>query len=561
MAFGTATPWDNYIVYHRAWSYCPNCVVAVIGYVPLEEYMFFVIMTVTTVTFTNLIMRWHLPSTFIVPDAPVFKSMCIRYLPIVAFLGIGAKAWLVTAPETHRFYAACILWYACPVLGLLWFGSGEYICRRWPGVLTSILVPTAFLCWVDQIAIGAGTWHISLRTSTGLMVARHLPLEEFMFFFLINTVLVFATCAIDRANAILQLYQIRKLASKHQAQSTIGYFIDLTWAFLQSDQALDPEPLRDLDATWDILKKSSRSFYTASAIFPFNIRQDLGVLYGFCRATDDLIDNENVPLEKRKEQLNLVRHFVHELFSQKTNRFTIQWKCYKELPSSCLVALRCFTRLRPTLEVDAIQELLDGYAWDLDRRPVVTEQDLIRYSACVASSVGEMCSRIILLNNDKSDLSCFRWTIARARDMGLVLQFINIARDIVTDSQQLGRCYIPRKWLTEDEYHLLLTGAARKISDARLRQLSLTLVHAANDVYRRAGRGILRLPTESQAGIRTACAVYSAIGDVLQRSKGYPTRAYINTWERMWIVLKSVYSSEHSHPTPRKGKMRSFVVE
>ncbi|KAG0192763.1 hypothetical protein DFQ28_008007 [Apophysomyces sp. BC1034] len=561
MAFGTATPWDNYIVYHRAWSYCPNCVVAVIGYIPLEEYMFFVIMTLMTVAFTNLVMRWHLPCFSIVPDAPVFKSMCIRYLPVVAFLGIGAKAWLIAVPETHRFYGACILWYVCPVLGLLWFGAGQYICRRWRGVLISIVVPTAFLCWVDQVAIGAGTWHIALRTSTGLMVARNLPLEEFMFFFAINTVLVFATCAIDRAHAILQLYKIRKVSRSSQAEPFLGHLIDLTWAFLQSDQALDPEPLRDLSVTWGILKESSRSFYTASAVFPFNVRQDLGILYGFCRATDDLADNENVPLETRRAQLDSARRFVRELFSQKTNGPIIHWETYDNLPPTCLAAFRSFTRLRPVLEVGAIEELLDGYAWDLDRRPVVTEQDLIRYSACVASSVGEMCSRILLLSQDKSNLSCMRWTIARARDMGLVLQFTNIARDIVTDSQQLSRCYIPQEWLTQNEFDLLQSGGARKIGDARLRQLSLTLVHAANDIYQRASRGILHLPNDSQGGVQAACAVYSAIGNAIQEAEGYPTRAHIKTWERAWIVFKSVYGSHHQRSIPRRGKVRSFVVE
>ncbi|RCI01337.1 hypothetical protein CU098_012172, partial [Rhizopus stolonifer] len=83
MAVLTASIWDNYIVYHKAWSYCPTCVVAVIGYVPLEEYMFFVIMTLMTVAFTNLIMRWHLPSVFIKSRTPWIQTVFVRFVPIL----------------------------------------------------------------------------------------------------------------------------------------------------------------------------------------------------------------------------------------------------------------------------------------------------------------------------------------------------------------------------------------------------------------------------------------------------------------------------------------------
>lgn len=94
VAFMTASPWDNYIVYHRAWWYCPNCVTAVIGYVPLEEYMFFIVMSLMTVAFTNLVMRWRLPSVFIKSNTPILQSIFVRLTPIAVFLAIAVKAWV-----------------------------------------------------------------------------------------------------------------------------------------------------------------------------------------------------------------------------------------------------------------------------------------------------------------------------------------------------------------------------------------------------------------------------------------------------------------------------------
>ncbi|KAI9300497.1 Lycopene beta-cyclase [Cunninghamella echinulata] len=584
MAFITASLWDNYIVYHRAWWYCPKCVTAVIGYVPLEEYMFFIIMTMITVPFTNLIMRWQLPTFYLKPTSSSFQSICTRYLPIIGFLVIAKKAWNVAIPNTPLFYGGCILWYVCPVLALLWFGAGEYICRRWKSVMISITIPTLYLCWVDKIAIRAGTWHISEKTSTQIMVVAHLPVEEFLFFFLINVVLVFATCAIDRAYAVLHLYKSND--SRQQQNNT--FFIspifsflrtmkDLAWAFCQSDQDLNALPLEDLATTWNILKHGSASFYTASMVFPNQVRQDLGILYGFCRATDDLADNENISITQRQQQLHMVRQFVHDLFLQKSNcSQDIDWACYQQvLPSECLASFRSFVRLRHVLQPEAIHELLDGYVWDLERRPIQHEQDLKTYSACVASSVGEMCTRIILsyrYSDKPMEPFIMHDTIEKAREMGLVLQYTNIARDIVTDSQQLGRCYIPLTWLKNNELELIKTRQARRLGDTRLKEWALKLIQEAELCQVRASRGILNLPKNCQGGVRAACAVYCGIGQALKLADGYPTRAHVKGFCRALIALSSVYDlpspSPSSNKLPhlatnkyRKGKVRSFIIE
>lgn len=94
VAFSTASIWDNYIVYHNAWWYCPTCVTAVIGYVPLEEYMFFIIMTVMTVHFTSLVMRWELPILSIKPDTSPFVCNTARYVPVLILTTIGIISWV-----------------------------------------------------------------------------------------------------------------------------------------------------------------------------------------------------------------------------------------------------------------------------------------------------------------------------------------------------------------------------------------------------------------------------------------------------------------------------------
>ncbi|MEM8485103.1 MAG: lycopene cyclase domain-containing protein [Bacteroidota bacterium] len=42
------TAWDNYLVYRGVWGYGPERVMATIGYVPIEEYMFFLLQPLLT---------------------------------------------------------------------------------------------------------------------------------------------------------------------------------------------------------------------------------------------------------------------------------------------------------------------------------------------------------------------------------------------------------------------------------------------------------------------------------------------------------------------------------
>jgi 15-cis-phytoene synthase/lycopene beta-cyclase len=420
---------------------------------------------------------------------------------------------------------------------------------------------------VDKVAIAAGTWHISLRTSTGTMLVNDLPLEEVMFFCLVNVVLVFATSAVDRVQALNHLFQSRSISDRN-SQTTLNRIGQLAWAFFLPDQCFDHQAVSDLSISWSVLKEASKSFYTASSVFSYDIRQDLGVLYGFCRATDDLCDNENVPLEKRKEQLELTRSFVNNLFSQKSSTpSAIDWSHYeKELPKDCLATFRTFTQLRHVLDVAAVDELLDGYKWDLERRPVLNSFDLKEYSACVASSVGEMCTRIILSAGGTQSVVPDDWVIERAREMGLVLQYTNIARDIVTDSKELGRCYLPTDRLTAEELSLIHQGQARKLGDKRLYSLAMGLIDEADGLMRSAEQGILALPKHTQGGVRAACNVYAAIGDKLRQSNGvYPDRAFVSKKKRALIALQSVYNmyprKENNQSYLHQGKIRSFFVE
>ncbi|HVO42970.1 MAG TPA: lycopene cyclase domain-containing protein [Aggregatilineales bacterium] len=64
------TPWDNYLVAANVWYYNPDLVLKiVIGYVPSEEYTFFVLQTFLTGLFTLWLWQRFYPGDFALPAA------------------------------------------------------------------------------------------------------------------------------------------------------------------------------------------------------------------------------------------------------------------------------------------------------------------------------------------------------------------------------------------------------------------------------------------------------------------------------------------------------------
>ncbi len=62
LALVYTTPWDNYLVATHVWYYNPALVLNIIfGYVPLEEYTFFILQTLLTGLFTLWLWRRFYP--------------------------------------------------------------------------------------------------------------------------------------------------------------------------------------------------------------------------------------------------------------------------------------------------------------------------------------------------------------------------------------------------------------------------------------------------------------------------------------------------------------------
>lgn len=189
IAVAWTTPWDNYLVANSVWWYDPALVTGItIGYVPIEEYTFFVLQPIMTGLWLVLLFP------------RLYKSSESPHDPNLRFRGrttaVGGGGWLVSLLflisdiEQLTYLSLELVWALPPILLQLAFGV-DILRHQWRLVLTAIIPTTIFLSLADSIAIGAGTWTIDPDQSTGILLAGILPVEELIFFLLTNVLIVF----------------------------------------------------------------------------------------------------------------------------------------------------------------------------------------------------------------------------------------------------------------------------------------------------------------------------------------------------------------------------------
>jgi lycopene cyclase domain-containing protein len=182
------TPWDNYLVATGVWTYDPALVAGVtIGWVPIEEYTFFIVQTILAGLWLLFLLR-RLPLD--VSPVPLLPRW--RWGPVVALAPIWAATtgFLLLGWRPGTYLGLELGWALLPIMLQLGFG-GDILRRYGRLVLLSTLGMTAYLSAADFIAIKSGTWNINTGQSLNALIGGVLPIEEVVFFLLTNTLITF----------------------------------------------------------------------------------------------------------------------------------------------------------------------------------------------------------------------------------------------------------------------------------------------------------------------------------------------------------------------------------
>lgn len=179
------TPWDNYLVATSVWWYDLDLVTGiVIGWVPIEEYTFFVLQTIMTGLWVLLLMRY-------IHTKRVFKpNVMIRKVAVasVAVIWIASILILLMGWDAGNYLGLELVWALPPIMLQLAVGA-DILWHYRRLVFIAISSATIYLCMVDAVGIGGGTWTINPELTTGIKIGG-LPFEEMLFFLLTNILLV-----------------------------------------------------------------------------------------------------------------------------------------------------------------------------------------------------------------------------------------------------------------------------------------------------------------------------------------------------------------------------------
>ncbi|WCT78081.1 phytoene/squalene synthase family protein [Novosphingobium humi] len=249
-----------------------------------------------------------------------------------------------------------------------------------------------------------------------------------------------------------------------------------------------------VEAARESIARGSKSFAAASKLFDAATRERVWLLYAWCRACDDLADDQDhggalgaqAGASERLEQIR--RLTARALGGDATGHFAFD--------ALGVVAAECGINAVHTGDVIA------GFALDAAGWRPRTELDMLGYCYHVAGAVGVLMALVMGVDPEDGD------TLNRASDLGIAFQLGNIARDIAED-HAAGRCYLPAEWLAQvgvDEGDLMAPRHRPALAAMAGRMAAMAQVYEAS-----ARAGAARLPFRCRWAVLSAAGIYGAI--------------------------------------------------
>jgi phytoene synthase len=281
-----------------------------------------------------------------------------------------------------------------------------------------------------------------------------------------------------------------------------------------------------------ITRKSASNLALAFVLLPKAKRDGMSALYAFCREVDDLADEENVPVEKRRASLAEWREDIRLACSGGKPRFVVNQE------------LQPFIQ-QHRLALDHFDELIKGVEMDLEIKRYETFADLEKYCYRVASVVGLLSIEIFGYQNPR----CREYAIA----LGKALQLTNILRDVRVDAER-GRIYLPLEEL--DRFKVSEGEILQFQYSPRFHELAQSLAGRARQFYDTARQILPPEDRRSMAAAELMGTVYWRLLGKLERGNfdvfgPKPTR--LTKGQKIFLILRTWYRLSSGGLAPNYG--------
>ena len=239
-----------------------------------------------------------------------------------------------------------------------------------------------------------------------------------------------------------------------------------------------------------LTKKSASNLALAFILLPREKRDAMSALYAFCRAVDDVADEDAAPVEKRKAELAAWREDIRRACENKNPQFILNQEFAPVIQKF-------------KLPFALFDELIKGCEMDLEKLRYENFDELELYCHRVASVVGLLSIEIFGYKNSV----CHDYAI----QLGQALQLTNILRDVKNDAAR-GRIYLPQSELKKFNVRDAEIMAG-KFSENYF-ALASSVAARAKNFYQRAQKS---LPPEDRKAMVAAERMGSVYWQLLQK--------------------------------------------
>lgn len=233
-----------------------------------------------------------------------------------------------------------------------------------------------------------------------------------------------------------------------------------------------------------VTQRSASNLALAFILLPRPQRDAMSALYAFCRAVDDVADEDKQPVAERRALLAAWREDIHRACTGGTPQMPTNREFQPFI-------------LRHQLPFELFDDLIRGCESDLEKTRYADYAELELYCYRVASVVGLLCAEIFGLSKPAS------------RDYGIALgqalQLTNILRDVGNDAQR-GRIYLPQSEL--DRFQVRQEEIMRGEYSDRFQRLAESVAQRARRHYATTRAALLKSERQRAVASELMAAVY-----------------------------------------------------
>jgi phytoene synthase len=272
----------------------------------------------------------------------------------------------------------------------------------------------------------------------------------------------------------------------------------------------------------EIARREAKNFYYSFVALPPARRNAICAIYAFMRKADDLSDDESLPREERKRQLEDWLDAWHRA------------RAGAATSDPVFIAVRDAS-VRFQIPFSLLDELVAGTTMDLETDTsqatdtYATFADLYRYCYLVASVVGLVCIRIFGYSDPRAE--------KLAEETGIAFQLTNILRDVAEDAER-NRIYLPLEDLAAHgvtvEQLLHRTGGITAGERALLKEIA----GRAERYYQSAQELLPLIDRESRPALWVLVSIYHQLLKRIERANYdvFSERASVPTVQKLGIL-------------------------